>query len=201
MEVLPTPPFWLATTNDARHHAASRNTSVALGVEPRHRELEDLRHAMGRAARARSRRTDTRPSSRSAGRRARRDGAPARRNPRDRRRRATRRRRTSPRDFQLSTRSHTTSTLARPSSVFACCRNAHFLWLESSSVTAHRGPRDGERNAGQARARTDVDDARARRPNAEGSRGCRARAASPSARCSRTAVRLCTRFHFSTSSR
>src|SRR5260221_9182687 len=38
-----------------------------------------------------------------------------------------------------STRSQTTVTLSSASSVFACCRNAHFLWLESGRVTRASG--------------------------------------------------------------
>src|SRR5262249_38670821 len=40
---------------------------------------------------------------------------------------------------QASTRSQATVTLFSASSVFACCRNADFLWLDSRSVTAACG--------------------------------------------------------------
>src|SRR5476649_2245119 len=41
--------------------------------------------------------------------------------------------------FQFSTRSQTTLIFASPSSVRACRRNEHFLWLESRSVTCVSG--------------------------------------------------------------
>ena len=66
-----------------------------------------------------------------------------------------------------------------PAPVRPCAwrRNAAFLWLESSSVTAQVRARDGERNAGQSGAGAHVEQRRARRRRAAARRGCRAGAA------------------------
>src|SRR5260221_6663400 len=98
-----------------------------------------------------------------------------------------------------STRSQTTVTLSSASSVFACCRKAHFLWLESSSVTRASGRAIAIGIPG--RPAPEPTSTMLCAPSRYGSTARLSRRCSTTS-CSRarTAVRLWTRFHFAMSS-
>ena len=204
--VLPTPPFWLAIGEDAHaRHAAfvSKHAGGARRSAPGTCELAPT--SATRCARRDSRDLLERIhalSSRAARRRARQGAGLRRRNRRDRRRRARPRRRSVAAGCHASTRSHDDFDVreARARSPPAAGTRTS-CGCESSSVTCRLGPRDRERDARASPAPLPTSSSVAPAEMRQQRRGCRAGAAAPSARVSRTAVRLCTRFHFSISAR